>query len=167
MVRASLQRGGDPGDREGGREASEPRAEESGRRAHAAREPDERHACVFWNLDVQSPPDRRQRDGREVLRPVMSRPKPRLAFRTRKPETEPRSCGNQPAHESLFNRRLQSLPPAVCACLFNRVCRHCRRQDFASEFLTANMRAACRTYRFVRGMGYHCGIDSLGSGMSA
>jgi H+/gluconate symporter-like permease len=27
--------------------------------------------------------------------------------------------------------------------------------------------AACRTYRFVRGVGYHCGIDSSGAGMSA
>ena len=34
--------------------------------------------------------------------------------------TSERSCGSQPAHESLFNRRLWSLPPAVCACLFNR-----------------------------------------------
>ena len=46
---------------------------------------------------------------------------PMLATRTRQPETKPRSCGSQPAHESLFNRRLWSLPPAVCACLFNRV----------------------------------------------
>ena len=29
------------------------------------------------------------------------------------PETKPRSCGNQPAHESLFNRRLRVLSPAV------------------------------------------------------
>src|SRR4051794_36213868 len=29
------------------------------------------------------------------------------------PETEPRSCGTQPAHESLFNRRLRVLSPAV------------------------------------------------------
>ena len=30
-------------------------------------------------------------------------------------ETKPRSCGNQPAHESLLNRRLTALPPAVDA----------------------------------------------------
>src|SRR5215831_12813206 len=29
------------------------------------------------------------------------------------PETEPRSCGSQSAHESLFNRRLRVLSPAV------------------------------------------------------
>jgi hypothetical protein len=29
------------------------------------------------------------------------------------PETKPRSCGTQPAHESLFNRRLRVLSPAV------------------------------------------------------
>ena len=29
------------------------------------------------------------------------------------PETQPRSCGTQPAHESLFNRRLQVLSPAL------------------------------------------------------
>jgi hypothetical protein len=29
------------------------------------------------------------------------------------PETEPRSCGTQPAQESLFNRRLRVLSPAV------------------------------------------------------
>jgi hypothetical protein len=29
------------------------------------------------------------------------------------PETKPRSCGNQPAHESLFNRRLRALSPTV------------------------------------------------------
>jgi hypothetical protein len=29
------------------------------------------------------------------------------------PETKPRSCGNQSAHESLFNRRLRVLSPAV------------------------------------------------------
>ena len=28
-------------------------------------------------------------------------------------KTKPRSCGNQPAHESLLNRRLSALPPAV------------------------------------------------------
>ena len=43
----------------------------------------------------------------------MSRLKPTLASRSRQPRTEPRSCGTQPAHESLFNRRLQILSPAV------------------------------------------------------
>ena len=28
-------------------------------------------------------------------------------------KTKPRSCGNQPAHESLLNRRLSALSPAV------------------------------------------------------
>ena len=28
-------------------------------------------------------------------------------------KTKPRSCGNQPAHESLLNRRLSALPPPV------------------------------------------------------
>ena len=43
----------------------------------------------------------------------MSRPKPTLASRPRQPQTKPRSCGIQPAHESLFNRRLRILSPAV------------------------------------------------------
>src|SRR5215471_21609148 len=43
----------------------------------------------------------------------MSRLKPTLASRSRQPRTEPRSCGIQPAHESLFNRRLRILSPAV------------------------------------------------------
>jgi len=38
---------------------------------------------------------------------------PMLATRTRQPETKPRSCGRQSAYESLFNRRLQLLPPTV------------------------------------------------------
>ena len=38
---------------------------------------------------------------------------PMLAPRTRQPETKPRSCGHQSAYESLFNRRLQLLPPTV------------------------------------------------------
>jgi hypothetical protein len=32
---------------------------------------------------------------------------PTLAPRLRQPKTKPRSCGNQPAHESLLNRRLR------------------------------------------------------------
>ena len=32
---------------------------------------------------------------------------------SRQPRTKPRSCGIQPAHESLFNRRLRILSPAV------------------------------------------------------
>jgi hypothetical protein len=42
---------------------------------------------------------------------------PMLATRTRQPETKPRSCGRQSAYESLFNRRLQLLPPTVGASL--------------------------------------------------
>ena len=56
---------------------------------------------------------RRQDRGGEPSRPVMSRPKPTLASRSRQPRTKPRSCGIQPAHESLFNRRLRILSPAV------------------------------------------------------
>src|SRR6516164_6959969 len=36
-----------------------------------------------------------------------------LVLRARQPETKPRSCGNQSAHESMFNRRLRVLSPAV------------------------------------------------------
>ena len=39
--------------------------------------------------------------------------RPTLDSRASSPETEPRSCGTQPAHESLFNRRLRVLSPAV------------------------------------------------------
>jgi hypothetical protein len=40
---------------------------------------------------------------------------PMLAPRSRQSKTKPRSCGNQPAHESLFNRRLRPrlLPWAI------------------------------------------------------
>jgi hypothetical protein len=38
---------------------------------------------------------------------------PMLASRARQPETKPRSCGRQSAYESLFNRRLQLLPPTL------------------------------------------------------
>ena len=40
-------------------------------------------------------------------------PGPMLVLRARQPETKPRSCGNQSAHESMFNRRLRVLSPAV------------------------------------------------------
>src|SRR5215813_12131443 len=44
----------------------------------------------------------------------MSRsPDRRSSLERGSPETKPRSCGNQPAHESLFNRRLRVLSPAV------------------------------------------------------
>jgi hypothetical protein len=49
-----------------------------------------------------------------TLVPVMSRsPDRRSSLERGSPETEPRSCGTQPAHESLFNRRLRVLSPAV------------------------------------------------------
>src|SRR6185437_12166364 len=49
-----------------------------------------------------------------ILVPVMSRSLDRRSILERgSPETEPRSCGTQPAHESLFNRRLRVLSPAV------------------------------------------------------
>jgi hypothetical protein len=49
-----------------------------------------------------------------TLVPVMSRsPDRRSTLERGSPETEPRSCGTQPAHESLFNRRLRVLSPAV------------------------------------------------------
>ena len=47
----------------------------------------------------------------------MSRREPTLASRTRQPETEPRSCGNQPAHESLLTGVFSlCLLPCVSAC---------------------------------------------------
>jgi hypothetical protein len=57
---------------------------------------------------------------RESSRAVMSRPKPMLVPRTRQPETEPRSCGNQPAHESLLTGvfSLCLLPCAPACFLF-------------------------------------------------
>ena len=49
-----------------------------------------------------------------TLLPVMSRsPDRRSSLERGSPETKPRSCGNQSAHESLFNRRLWVLSPAV------------------------------------------------------
>ena len=46
--------------------------------------------------------------------PVVSRsPDRRSSLERGSPETKPRSCGSQSAHESLFNRRLRVLSPAV------------------------------------------------------
>src|SRR6516225_2438880 len=57
---------------------------------------------------------RRQDRGGESSCPVMSRsPDRRSSLERGSPETKPRSCGNQPAHESLLNRRLRVLSPAV------------------------------------------------------
>ena len=48
--------------------------------------------------------------------PVMSRPHADARLLDRgSSKTKPRSCGNQPAHESLLNRRLSALSPAVDA----------------------------------------------------
>jgi hypothetical protein len=52
---------------------------------------------------------------RESSRPTMSRLCRRSPFRPRQPKTKPRSCGNQPAHESLLNRRLR---PRLLPCAF-------------------------------------------------
>ena len=60
------------------------------------------------------------------------------------PETKPRSCGNQPAHESLFNRRLRVLSPAVR--ISDPTSSATAEQIVASEPLKANMRAGCRPY---------------------
>src|ERR1700730_1846571 len=57
---------------------------------------------------------RRQDRGGEPSCPVMSRsPDRRSSLERGSPETKPRSCGNQSAHESLFNRHLRVLSPAV------------------------------------------------------
>ena len=71
----------------------------------------------------------------------MSRPVPTLVPRTRQPETESRSCGNQPAHESLLTGvfSLCLLPCASDCFLFGFG--ESRRRETASELLTANMRA--------------------------
>jgi hypothetical protein len=54
----------------------------------------------------------------------MSRPKPTLVPRMRQPETEPRSCGNQPAYESLltgvFNLCLLPCAPACFLFAFRK-----------------------------------------------
>jgi hypothetical protein len=48
----------------------------------------------------------------------MSRREPTLVPRTRQPETKPRSCGNQPAHESLLTGVFSlCLLPCAPACL--------------------------------------------------
>jgi hypothetical protein len=60
----------------------------------------------------------RQGNRRESSRPVMSRPVPTLVPRTRQPETESRSCGNQPAHESLLTGVFSlCLLPCASDCL--------------------------------------------------
>src|SRR5262249_29455378 len=53
------------------------------------------------------------------------------------PKTEPRSCGTQPAHESLFNRRLRVLSPAVRT---NNLLIRCRGRIITPDPLKANMR---------------------------
>jgi hypothetical protein len=85
---------------------------------------------------------RRQDHGGESSCPVMSRSLDRRSSLERgSPETKPRSCGSQPAHESLFNRRLRVLSPAVRnskpAPSANA------EQIVASGPLKANMRAGC------------------------
>jgi hypothetical protein len=70
---------------------------------------------------------------RESSRAVMSRPKPMLVPRTRQPETEPRSCGNQPAHESLLTG-VFSLCLLPCAPVYY-LRSASRRRDPASECL--------------------------------
>src|SRR5512133_264665 len=56
------------------------------------------------------------------------------------PETKPRSCGSQPAHESLFNRRLRVLSPAVRTHVLHSSAT--AEQINLPEALKANMRAA-------------------------
>jgi hypothetical protein len=57
---------------------------------------------------------RLQRHPRTKGRARVTLHRPRSYFHGRgSPKTKPRSCGNQPAHESLLNRRLSALPPAV------------------------------------------------------
>ena len=62
----------------------------------------------------------------------------RLGLPRSRCERRLRPAHSQPAHESLFNRRLWSLPPAVCACLFNRV-PVLPETRVCVLFLTANM----------------------------
>src|SRR6516162_6365642 len=72
----------------------------------------------------------------------MSRsPDRRSSLERGSPETKPRSCGNQPAHESLFNRRLRVLYPAVR--ISDPTSSATAEQIVASEPLKANMRAGC------------------------
>src|SRR6516162_4169477 len=73
----------------------------------------------------------------------MSRsPDRRSSLERGSPETKPRSCGNQPAHESLFNRRLRVLSPAVR--ISDPTSSATAEQIVASEPLKANMRAGRR-----------------------
>ena len=64
---------------------------------------------------VSEAPGGRQGPVGEPSSPVMSRPPADARPLERgSPETKPRSCGSQPAHESLFNRRLTPRrPPGV------------------------------------------------------
>jgi hypothetical protein len=85
---------------------------------------------------------RRQDRGGESSYPVMSRsPDRRSSLERGSPETKPRSCGNQPAHESLFNRRLRVLSPAVRTS--KPTSSATAEQIVASGPLKANMRAGC------------------------
>src|ERR1700731_2008486 len=61
------------------------------------------------------------------------------------PETEPRSCGTQSAYESLFNRRLRVLSPAVRTN--DRRSPRRRSEKLARRPLKANMRAVCFSNR--------------------
>src|SRR5207237_9567689 len=66
------------------------------------------------NRRSAGPHGRRQGRGGEPSCPVMSRsPDRRSSLERGSPETKPRSCGNQSAHERFFNRRLRVLSPAV------------------------------------------------------
>src|SRR6516165_2328197 len=73
----------------------------------------------------------------------MSRsPDRRSSLERGSPETKPRSCGTQPAHESLFNRRLRVRSPAVRTS--EPTSSATAEQIVASEPLKANMRLKVR-----------------------
>src|SRR6516165_12187032 len=101
---------------------------------------------------------RRQDRGGESSCPVMSRsPDRRSSLERGSPETKPRSCGSQPAHESLLNRRLRVLSPAVRTS--ESTSSATAEQIVASGPLKANMRAGCGKSRPIgRDIGYnpHC-----------
>jgi len=79
----------------------------------------------------------------------MSRsPNRRLSLERGSPETKPRSCGDQPAHESLFNRRLRVLSPAVRTSEPSSSA--AAETISVSGPLKANMRAGCgKSVEFV------------------
>src|SRR6516165_2718790 len=80
----------------------------------------------------------------------MSRsPDRRSSLERGSPETKPRSCGTQPAHESLFNRRLRVLSPPV-RTYEPTASAVARKQIIASEPLKANMRAGIGTSALYR-----------------